>query len=88
VPRKANAEADTPAHPTSGTAPGGCPPASPVDGRERNAESLDDSAFSAFVDEVGDLPLDCVLEVKDKEQSTLRALELLRASSRSDARGR
>jgi UV DNA damage endonuclease len=53
-----------------------------------HAESLDDSAFSAFVDEVGDLPLDCVLEVKDKEQSTLRALELLRASSRSDASGR
>lgn len=59
-----------------------------------HAESLDDSAFSAFVDEVGDLPLDCVLEVKDKEQSTLRALgllrarELLRASSRPDARGR
>jgi hypothetical protein len=27
------------------------------------------------VDEVGDLPLDCVLEVKATEQSTLRALE-------------
>lgn len=53
-----------------------------------HAESLDDSAFSSFVDEVGDLPLDCVLEVKDKEQSTLRALEVLRASSRSDARNR
>jgi UV DNA damage endonuclease len=50
-----------------------------------HAKSLDDWAFSAFVDEVGDLPLDCVLEVKDKEQSTLRALELIRASSRSDA---
>ena len=44
-----------------------------------HAETLDPDAFAAFVDEVGDLPLDCVLEVKDKEQSVLRADGLLRA---------
>ncbi len=38
-----------------------------------HAESLDLHAFEAFVEAVGDLPLDCVLEVKDKEQSVLRA---------------
>lgn len=42
-----------------------------------HAETLDVDAFLAFVGEVGDLPLDCVLEVKDKEQSALRAKELL-----------
>jgi UV DNA damage endonuclease len=43
-----------------------------------HAETLDLEAFAAFINEVGDLPLDCVLEVKDKEQSVLRARELLR----------
>lgn len=43
-----------------------------------HAESVDLDAFAAFVDEVGDLPLDCILEVKDKEQSVLRAHALLR----------
>jgi len=38
-----------------------------------HAESLDLDAFEAFAAAVGDLPLDCVLEVKDKEQSVLRA---------------
>ena len=42
-----------------------------------HAETLDVDASAAFVDEVGDLPLDCVLEVKDKERSVLRAHELL-----------
>jgi hypothetical protein len=32
------------------------------------------------VDAVAELPLDCILEVKDKEQSVLRAQPLLRAS--------
>jgi len=43
-----------------------------------HAETVDLDAFAGFVDAVGDLPLDCVLEVKDKEQSVLRARELLR----------
>jgi UV DNA damage endonuclease len=43
-----------------------------------HAETLDTSAFMRFVDEVHDLPLDCVLEVKDKERSVLSAQELLR----------
>ena len=43
-----------------------------------HADSIDLDAFARFVDEVGDLPLDCVLEVKDKERSVLRAQELLR----------
>ena len=38
-----------------------------------HAQSLDLEAFAEFVGAVGDLPLDCVLEVKDKEQSVLRA---------------
>ncbi len=43
-----------------------------------HAESIDLPAFARFVEEVGGLPLDCVLEVKDKERSVLRARELLR----------
>lgn len=50
-----------------------------------HAESLDLHAFESFADAVGDLPLDCVLEVKDKEQSVLRARERL---SRSRTRRR
>ncbi len=42
-----------------------------------HAETLDVDAFLAFAGVVGDLPLDCVLELKDKEQSALRAKELL-----------
>lgn len=43
-----------------------------------HAQTIDLHAFAGLVDEVGDLPLDCVLEVKDKEQSVLRAREVLR----------
>jgi UV DNA damage endonuclease len=43
-----------------------------------HAQTVDLIAFGAFVEAVGDLPLDCILEVKDKEQSVLRARELLR----------
>ncbi len=42
-----------------------------------HADSLDLAAFAAFVAQVGDLPLDCVLEVKDKERSTLAALSVV-----------
>lgn len=42
-----------------------------------HAETLDVEAFLAFFGAVGDLPLDCVLEVKDKEQSVLQAKELI-----------
>ena len=53
-----------------------------------HADTIDLDAFRELVAEVGDLPLDCMLEVKDKEQSVLRAKELLgsailRASPRS-----
>lgn len=44
-----------------------------------HADSLDLEAFAAFAGQVRDLPLDCVLEVKDKERSTLAALSLLDA---------
>ena len=44
-----------------------------------HAESVEPAALAEFVAEVGDLPLDCVLEVKDKEQSVLRARELAAA---------
>ncbi len=42
-----------------------------------HAKSIDLHALEGFVTEVGDLPLDCILEVKDKEQSVLRARKLL-----------
>lgn len=42
-----------------------------------HAETLDLVSFAEFVEQVGDLPLDCILEVKDKEQSVLRAQRLL-----------
>ena len=45
-----------------------------------HAQSLDAEAFARFVGEVGDLPLDCVIEVKDKEQSVLRAQAVLEAA--------
>ena len=44
-----------------------------------HAQSLDVTAFGAFLGDVGDLPLDCILEVKDKERSVVRAQELLRS---------
>jgi len=42
-----------------------------------HADALDLEAFAVFAGDVGDLPLDCVLEVKDKERSTLAARALL-----------
>jgi UV DNA damage endonuclease len=42
-----------------------------------HADTIDLEAFGELVDEVRDLPLDCMLEVKDKEQSVLRAKRLL-----------
>lgn len=45
-----------------------------------HSQTLDGEAFARFADAVGDLPLDCVLEVKDKELSALRARELLATS--------
>ena len=47
-----------------------------------HAASLDLEAFAAFHERVGDLPLDCILEVKDKEQSLLRARALLETGAR------
>jgi UV DNA damage endonuclease len=44
-----------------------------------HARELDVEEFDRFVDEVGDLPLDCIVEVKDKERSALRAQRLLEA---------
>ena len=38
-----------------------------------HADTIDLEVFGELVDQVGDLPLDCMLEVKDKEQSVLRA---------------
>lgn len=46
-----------------------------------HAQTIDLAAFAAFAAEVGDLPLDCILEVKDKEQSVLRARDSLPALS-------
>jgi UV DNA damage endonuclease len=38
-----------------------------------HADTLDLRRFRRFAEQVDDLPVDCVLEVKDKEQSVLRA---------------
>jgi UV DNA damage endonuclease len=51
-----------------------------------HSDSLDLAAFTAFAAEVGDLPLDCILEVKDKERSVLRAQARL-AAARDRGRG-
>jgi UV DNA damage endonuclease len=55
-----------------------------------HAETIDLRALARFVDEVGDLPLDCILEVKDKEQSLLRARAMLASAgvTRGSCRGR
>ena len=42
-----------------------------------HSETIDLEAFARFADEVGDLELDCVIEVKDKERSALLAQALL-----------
>ena len=42
-----------------------------------HAETIELDAFAEFIAAVGDLPLDCILEVKDKERSVLRAQALL-----------
>ena len=51
-----------------------------------HADEIDLEAFGGFVDEVGDLPLDCIVEVKDKERSALRAQGLLQARRTTRAR--
>jgi UV DNA damage endonuclease len=48
-----------------------------------HAESIDLEAFAELVDEVGDLPLDCMLEVKDKERSVLRARSAIHGIGRA-----
>ena len=71
-------------------------PGGPSDGRQEvhfstqepgrrpgaHARTIDLAAFARFADEVGDLPLDCILEVKDKEQSLLRARAVLEGRMR------
>ena len=42
-----------------------------------HSETIDLDAFARFAEAVGDLELDCVIEVKDKERSALRAHALL-----------
>jgi UV DNA damage endonuclease len=42
-----------------------------------HADAIDLHAFARFAEALEDLPLDCVLEVKDKERSVLRAQMLL-----------
>jgi UV DNA damage endonuclease len=42
-----------------------------------HAQTIDLAALGLFLADVGDLPLDCILEVKDKERSVLKAQELL-----------
>jgi UV DNA damage endonuclease len=56
-----------------------------------HADALDLRRFRRFAERVDDKPLDCVLEVKDKEQSVLRARRTqlrLRQKTAQPARGR
>lgn len=46
-----------------------------------HAASLDAGAFRSFHEQVRDLPLDCIFELKDKEQSVLRAKALVQTGS-------
>ncbi|MFN8121384.1 MAG: hypothetical protein U0237_03040 [Thermoleophilia bacterium] len=50
-----------------------------AEGRRRgaHADALDEAAFTAFAAQVGDLPVDCVVETKDKERSALAAQRVL-----------
>ena len=50
-----------------------------------HADTLDVHAFGQLVADVGDLPLDCMLEVKDKERSVLHADAVMRAGSTAAA---
>jgi UV DNA damage endonuclease len=52
-----------------------------------HARTLDLGAFASFADEVDDLPLDCILEVKDKERSLLRARAVLEGGLCGRGRG-
>jgi UV DNA damage endonuclease len=47
-----------------------------------HADTLDLAAFLRFAWEVAELPVDCILEVKDKEQSLLRARNALIRAAR------
>jgi UV DNA damage endonuclease len=49
-------------------------------GRRRHTETIDPILFKTFLKETHDLDFDIMLEIKDKEKSALKALELLRAS--------
>ena len=51
-----------------------------------HADTLDLRRFRRFAEQVDDLPLDCVLEVKDKEQSVLRARRTQRRLRQKAAR--
>ena len=46
-----------------------------------HAETIDVDAFARFLENVGDLPLDCILEVKDKERSVFRAREVVASAT-------
>lgn len=47
-----------------------------------HAETIDLAAFADFACAVGNLPLDCILEVKDKERSVLAARALIEHAER------
>jgi len=48
-----------------------------------HADAIDLHAFACFAEALEDLPLDCVLEVKDKERSVLRAQAVLASQARA-----
>jgi UV DNA damage endonuclease len=50
----------------------------------RHAESLDEADFATFLENVKDIDCDVMLEIKDKEQSALRAVKIYNRGSSSD----
>ncbi|HJU84928.1 MAG TPA: hypothetical protein VJ551_00415, partial [Nitrososphaeraceae archaeon] len=48
--------------------------------RGRHTETIDLILFKRFLKETQDLNFDIMLEIKDKEKSALKALELLRTN--------
>jgi len=54
----------------------------PGEKRGKHAESIDLNHFKKFVEETKDVDFDIMVEIKDKEQSALKALEVLKKAGR------
>jgi UV DNA damage endonuclease len=50
----------------------------PGEKKGKHAESLDRRLFKRFIDGVGSHEVDIMLEIKDKQKSALRAMDIVR----------